>query len=387
MSAKMQTVNFLLRYSEIALKGKNRIFFEKKLAESLRGALPEGSRVRKGRGYFEASCLEGKEEETEKAMEEIPGLAWFARAEEVSWREKKELEEKALKLMEGEYGSFAVRARQGGKFLEGGSREMEVFLGELIARKLKKKVNLTVPERTLWVEVVDEKRAFLFIQKKAGVRGLPMGTGGKIVCLLSGGIDSPVAANLVQRRGVELILVHCHSYPITKKESINKVKKLAKVLGRYQGKIKLYLVPIAAAQKEMYALVDQRYLILLYRRLMLKVAQEIGKREGALGIITGDSLGQVASQTLENLGVQEAAVEMPVYRPLIAMNKEEIIQKAKEIGTYEISILPHEDCCSLFVPRQPKTQAKLAQVEQEENKYNREEMLKKALDQKEEVEL
>jgi len=227
------------------------------------------------------------------------------------------------------------------------------------------KVSMSNPDRTCFIEIVGND-AFVSIDKIKGPGGLPVGTGGKAVSLLSGGIDSPVAGFLAMRRGVELSFIHFHSYPETSESSIEKVKNLVKVLARYQGTTKLYLVPFAEVQKEILLLVAPEDRMIFYRRLMLKISLEIAQKEKALAVITGENLGQVASQTLENMGAIEKGSTLPILRPLLCEDKESIIIKARRIGTYETSILPHDDSCIRFIPRHPETRADANRITEEE---------------------
>ncbi|MEK7482597.1 MAG: tRNA uracil 4-sulfurtransferase ThiI, partial [Patescibacteria group bacterium] len=203
-----------------------------------------------------------------------------------------------------------------------------------------------------------------------GPGGLPLGTGGKAVALISGGIDSPVAAYLAMKRGVEIIFLHFHSYPYTNKASIEKVEKLVGHLSRYQKKPKLYLAPFGDIQKEILLKTPAKLRVVLYRRMMLRIAQALAEKEKALALITGESIGQVASQTLENMAAIQEVCVLPILRPLVGWDKEEIIKAARDIGSFDISSLPDQDCCSKFVPEHPETKAKMAEVKAAEKKLN-----------------
>jgi len=209
--------------------------------------------------------------------------------------------------------------------------------------------------------------------------GLPVGVSGKAISLLSGGIDSPVASFLAMKRGLNLIFLHFHALPYTDKASVEKVKKIVEILKKFQSKLKLYLIPFAKIQKEILLKTPSSLRVIFYRRMMLRIAEKIAEKEKVKAIITGENLGQVASQTLENLKVIEKATKLLVLRPLIGEDKLEIIEKAKKIGTYDISILPHQDCCSRFVPEHPETKANLEIVEKAERKLKVEDLIKKAL--------
>lgn len=210
----------------------------------------------------------------------------------------------------------------------------------------------------------------MYTEKIPGPGGLPVGTQPKVAVMLSGGIDSPVAAYRMMKRGASAVAIHFHSYPFTSRASVDKVKELVEILEQYHGgrPIPLYSVPLAEAQKAVVKECAERYRVLLYRRLMVRIAQELARKENAPALVTGESLGQVASQTLENLTVVEKAIALPIFRPLLGYDKEEIVTEAKRIGTYDISILPHDDCCTLFMPRNPATHTTPQEIAHEESK-------------------
>ncbi len=216
--------------------------------------------------------------------------------------------------------------------------------------------------------------------------GLPSGTSGKILSLISSGFDSPVAAWHLMKRGARVDFIHFHSYPRTGKESINNVKNIVQILNRYQTASDLYLVPLLDIQREIFSKCEGKYRILLYRRFMMRIAERVASDIRAGALVTGESLGQVASQTLENIRVTDNSVSLPVFRPLIGMDKVEIINGAKKIGTYEISSQPYEDCCSLFTPRHPATKARLQDIEFEESKLDVKKLIQEAIKKIEKVE-
>ena len=286
--------------------------------------------------------------------------------------------------------TFAISATRGDKKFPMTSKEIEIKLGDFVRTKFGKKVDLENPGVTFYVEVFpgtlsvpsgNAKRssgAVIYTEKLPGAGGLPVGTQPPVAALLSGGIDSPVAAYRIMKRGAPAIAVHFHSYPFTSRASIDKVKELAQILAPY-GLRKLYLVPLGEAQKATVQKAAEKYRVLLYRRLMVRIAQEIAHREGAQALVTGESLGQVASQTMENMRAVEAVANMPIFRPLIGFDKEEIIAEAKKIGTFEISILPDADCCTLFMPKNPATRARISDIIQEEAKLDIENLVKLCL--------
>src|SRR5437867_4456085 len=222
---------------------------------------------------------------------------------------------------------------------------------------------------TCWIEIV-EKYALIYIERLPGPGGLPVGTSGKVVVLLSGGIDSPVAAWKMIKRGCTPVFVHFHSFPFTNKESQEKARQLARLLSMYSFKAKIYMVPFAEIQRHIMVETPIETRVILYRRFMMRLAEQIARSEKARVLVTGDSVGQVASQTIENIDVISRAVSMPILRPVIGDDKLEIVEVARRIGTYEISILPDQDCCSLFVPKHPETKANLAGIETSEARLN-----------------
>ena len=258
------------------------------------------------------------------------------------------------------------------------SQQINEKIGEHILKNLNCKVNLSKPNIICFIEIV-EKYAFLYTKKIKGQGGLPISTGGKAICLISGGIDSPVAAFKVMKRGVKIIFLHFHAYPYTQKASIEKVEKLVKVLNKFHSQSKLYLVPFANIQKEILIKTPSSLRVILYRRMMFRIAKEVAKKEKALALVTGESIGQVASQTLENIRTIEESVDILVLRPLISDDKQEIIEKAEEIGTFNISIIPHEDCCTRFLPKHPETKSKIEMVKRAEEKLDFQNLIKKTI--------
>lgn len=373
----------ICHYHEIGLKGKNRRFFEEKLIENIKQALPASSfefvkRI-SGRIIIKLTAKGAQnQKEIEQALKNVFGIAYFAFA--VSSEQKIEtIKKKARELMEGKkFKTFRISTKRSGKEFPLSSQEINERVGEHILKNLNKKVNLERPNLTCFIEIV-ERYAFLYLEKIKGLGGLPVSTGGKTVVLLSGGIDSPVAAFRIMKRGVKIIFLHFHAYPYTKKASIDKAEKIVKILNKYQYNSKLYLVPFADIQKEILLKTPAKLRVILYRRMMFRIAGEIAKKEKALAIITGESVGQVASQTLENIKVIEEAIDLPVLRPLIGEDKEEIIKKAQEIGTFEVSILPHQDCCVRFLPVHPATKAQLKEVKEAEKELNIQKLIKKAI--------
>lgn len=358
-------------YSEIALKGKNRAFFEKKLVDQIKRVLP-GKKVKRisGRIIIEDS-------ENTKGLNKVFGISYFAIAKKCS-SDIKEIKRVSLGLLkEKKFKTFRISARRADKDFPLSSREINEKVGEYILKKIKGiKVKLKKPDIACFIDIVGNS-ALLYLKKRRGPGGLPVGSSGKAVSLISGGIDSPVSSFYTLKRGVELIYVHFHSYPYTSDESIKKVKRIIEKLSQYQGKTKLYLIPFEKIQKEILLKTNPKYRVVLYRRQMMKIAEKIAKKEKALALVTGESIGQVSSQTLWNIRTIDQAVKLPVFRPLIGYDKEEIVNAAKKIKTFDISIIPDQDCCSLFIPKHPGTKIEVKQVLEQEKK------LRKTLDKAE----
>jgi thiamine biosynthesis protein ThiI len=278
------------------------------------------------------------------------------------------------------FETFKIDARRANKKYPLSSQQINEHLGDVVRTRSGQTVRLEGPELTCYVDIVEEY-AFLYFRKLKGVNGLPVSCSGKVVVLISGGIDSPVAAFKVLKRGCHAIFVHFHSLPHTTPESLDKVRQLVSILNEYQYRSKIYMIPFADLQRQVVAFTPAETRVILYRRLMMRLAEEIAHREGAHALVTGESIGQVASQTLENLRVISDSTQLPILRPLIGEDKEEIVTVARRIGTFPISILPHEDCCSLFVPKHPETRAKLDGIQRVESRLEIEPMVREALKQ------
>ncbi len=350
----------LVHYHEIALKGRNRPLFVGRLARNIRAALGD---LPLGRIYDDLGRLVVPIKDEACLQEAVRRLAWVFGIANYSpaWRLPRDyasLEGAVSALLEGlpPFASFRVDARRTDKSFPMGSEEINRALGAFIRQRTGSKVQLRGSEVVFYVEVLP-RAIYLYTQKLSGAGGLPVGVSGRVVCLLSGGIDSPVAAHRMMRRGCEVVFVHFHSFPFLSDVSIRKAKDLVALLNRHQLKSRLYVVPIGELQQQVVALAPAAYRVVIYRRFMVRIAQQIALREDARALVTGESLGQVASQTLENLATIESAVDMPVLRPLIGMDKQEITDQARSIGTFEISIIPDQDCCTLFMPRQPVTRS------------------------------
>lgn len=377
-------MNYIIcHYHEIGLKGKNRRFFEEKLVENIKRTLPKGSFdfVKRISGRIIVKLNKKgikKEKEIKKDIKNVLGIVYFAFA--VSCEQNiPAIKEKAFEVLkEKRAKTFKIFTKRSKKDFKFTSQQINEKVGEFIVKNLKKKVNLDKPGTTCFIEIV-EKYTFLYTAKIKGYGGLPVGVSAKAVVLLSGGIDSPVASFLAMKRGIQVIFVHFHSHPHTDKASIEKAKRLVKLLNKFQFRSKLYLIPFVQLQKQILLKTPSPLRVILYRRFMVAIAQKIAQREKALALITGDSVGQVASQTLENIKVISRATTLPILRPLVCQDKEEIITLAKNIGTFDISILPHQDCCAIFLPRHPETKAKLREVKLAEKKLDGKKLIDSAI--------
>jgi thiamine biosynthesis protein ThiI len=274
--------------------------------------------------------------------------------------------------------AFRVSARRADKRYPLSSPEIEREVGGRIKAARGWRVDLEKPEIDVRLEFLSNE-AFYFFDKQAGPGGMPIGTAGRVVCLLSGGIDSPVAAWRMMKRGCTVTFVHFHSYPILSRASIEKARSLATLLTRWQHRSRLYLVPFGEIQQQVLLSVPGPLRVVVYRRLMLRIAERIAKMRKAQALVTGDAVGQVASQTLENMTTIAQASTLQILRPLVGMDKDEITDEAKRIGTYGISIIPDQDCCTLFTPKHPATRARLVAVEQAERALPIEEMVSSAI--------
>ncbi len=349
----------LVHYHEVSLKGKNRARFEQILLSRVQEALfGLGLKVSRLPGRIVVRGMGATQRaEVRERLSKVFGIANFAFALEAP----PDLEALARlasdRIPEGTR-SFRVSAKRGNKRLPFTSVEAERRVGAAIVAATGLSVNLKHPELTVFLEFALD-RAWLYTDRDRhpGPGGLPVGASGRVVALLSGGIDSPVAAWRIMKRGAKAVFVHFHSYPHTDFASAVKAKREAEVLAAWQGGARLHLVPLAGVQAEIFAKSPEKYRTLLYRRFMLRIAERIAEREGAGALVTGDALGQVASQTLENLHAVSKAVASLVLRPLVGMDKTEVIAEAQRIGTYAISVLPQQDCCSFLEPRRPATRS------------------------------
>ncbi|PBB06692.1 MULTISPECIES: tRNA uracil 4-sulfurtransferase ThiI [Salimicrobium] len=354
----MEFDHILIRFGEMALKGKNRKHFERQLLENVQFRLGEFRRVKvkktRGRMYV---LLNGEDaEEVMKACQQVFGIYSLSFAIHTE-NELEKLKEAVLSAVQAEHGArtFKISAKRADKSFPLTSDDLNPALGGHILKNTEGlSVDVHHPDVELKVEIRHEG-AYVTSKDYPGAGGFPVGTTGKAMIMLSGGIDSPVAGYLTMKRGVEIEAVHFHSPPYTNERAKQKVLDIAQELSRYGKRIKVHIVPFTAIQQKIHKDIPDSYGMTITRRMMLKITEKIARQQGALAITTGESLGQVASQTMESMNTINEVTDYPVIRPLVTMDKLEIINIAEKIDTYDISIRPYEDCCTIFVPKEPKT--------------------------------
>ena len=367
----------LVRYGEVFLKGANRPHFLKVLTDNIKRAVkPIGGHVWLSDSRIYVSDFEDLQE-CIRRVTKVFGVYSVSPAVEME-KDFDAIAEKCIEMMQGFEGSFKVFARRSDKHFPLNSMEIGQELGgRILESNPKLWVDVHKPIHRMNVEIRDN--AYLCVEEIKAVGGRPMGTGGKAALLLSGGIDSPVAGYQLMKRGVRCCAIHFQSPPYTGELAKDKVMQLAKLLAEYGGSMRVYLVPFTKCQLEIHEKCPEGLGTLITRRFMMRIAERIAKQFGAQALITGESLGQVASQTMEALGCTDAVVNMPVFRPLIGLDKTEIMDIAEKIGTYETSILPYEDCCTVFTPRHPVTKPKLETMPDAERKLDVEALVSEAV--------
>jgi thiamine biosynthesis protein ThiI len=374
-----------LSLGEVALKGKNRKYFEDKLVSHVKRAmvgLPY-ERIYKEQGKIYIEAGENSFEQIINRMKKVFGIVYISPCLRTG-KDIKDIEEAVLKVMDyvkekGNVKTFKVLTNRVDKSFPIKSPEFSSDMGAVILKNTEGfSVDVNNPDIFVYIDI--KQNVYVYTEKIKAYGGLPLGTNGKGLLLLSGGIDSPVAGFLMAKRGVEISAIHFHSYPFTSERAEEKVKELAKILSLYTGKIRLYSVNILDIQREVNAKCPEDEMTILSRRFMMRIAERIARNNDIDALITGESLGQVASQTIKGISVTNASVDIPVLRPLIGMDKVEIIDIAKDIETYETSILPYDDCCTLFLPKHPVTKPKLEDIERSEENINVNELIDKALE-------
>lgn len=376
----------IVKYGEIGVKGKNRYLFENKLIKNVKNMLkPLGEfKVYKefGRIYVDLEDYDYEEvaEEVRKVFG-IVGVCPAIRAE----KDYTKLKELALEVLEEKIDagakSFKVESKRGDKSFKFTSQEMSRDIAGYLVSQVKDKIAVDIrnPEVRIRCEY-RENHVMVYSDTIPGYGGLPLGTNGRAMSLLSGGIDSPVASWMVAKRGMELECIHFHSYPFTSEKSQEKVRDLGKILAKYCGRVRLHKVNMLEIQKAIGLNCKDEEMTIISRRFMMRIAQAVAEKRHCDALVTGESIGQVASQTIQGLTCTNASVSIPVFRPLIAMDKTEIVDIAQKIGTFETSILPEEDCCTVFAPKKPVTKPRLERIEKSENALDVEKLIQDAID-------
>lgn len=363
---------FLIKYAEIGLKGKNRHVFENALRDQVRFNLDKIGNyvVTREQGRIFVECGDNFDyDETVEALKKVFGVSGIMPVvviESTDWEViKKEVAEYVDKFYPDKNFTFKVEAKRADKRYELTSPEICAKMGaHLLHTFPEMKVDVHNPDNRIWVEV--RTKTYVYSHVIPGPGGMPVGTGGKAMLCLSGGIDSPVAGYMISKRGVKIDATYFHAPPYTSERAKQKVVDLAKTISAYTGPINLNIINFTDIQLYIYEKCPHEELTIIMRRYMMRIAEEIANKSGCLGLITGESIGQVASQTMHSLNATNAVCKLPVYRPLIGFDKQEIVEVAERIGTYETSIEPYEDCCTIFVAKHPVTRPILSQIEKNE---------------------
>ena len=370
----------IVRYAEIHLKGKNRGYFERVFCVNLEKAL-KGIRheLRRTSGRYLIAAFDDLEaEEILSRISRVFGVHSYS----IGYRVPSDLDSvfAAARIVCPQTGTFKVETHRADKRYPMTSIEISAAIGgKLLDANPALKVDVHAPQHTVYLDIREEGTALVFGAFEEGAGGMPVGTSSKGLLLISGGIDSPVAGYMMAKRGMDVEYLHFHSYPYTNEQAKDKVVELARILSRYAGGESLATVKVTHIQEEIHKKCAPELNVTLLRRFMFRIAERVAKRKGAKCLITGESLRQVASQTMEGIASSNAVVTLPVFRPLIGFDKEEIIVRAKKIGTFDTSVLPYEDCCTVFLPEFPAIKPKLSFIEEEEKKLDVEALVEEAL--------
>ena len=371
----------IIRYCEIHLKGKNRGFFEKLLKENIKRTLKDVDCVftTMHSRYLIEDFDENDYEVISEKLKKIAGIHTFSPALVVE-NDFSQIENAVLELCKDKEGTFKVAVNRADKTFSPSSMETAMILGGKILENYSKqlKVNVKNPDYVVNVDIREDGKTFVYTDVVQCISGMPVGSAGKGMLLISGGIDSPVAGYLTAKRGMKLDCIHFHSFPYTGEAAKEKVIELAKRVGEYNGGINLYVVSFTHIQEAIHEKCPEEFMITLMRRFMMRIAERLAKQQNCQAIITGESLGQVASQTIESITSSNSVVTMPVLRPLIMFDKIDIIDIARKIDTYETSILPYEDCCTVFLPKFPAIKPNLDRVLKAESKLDVEGLIAEA---------
>ena len=390
----MEFRSFLIKYAEIGTKGKNRYLFEDALIKQIKRALKavDGHFVitkESGRIYVDAEG-EYDYDETLDALKRVFGIVWICPMVQFEDRDYENIKKQIVAYMDEVYPdkhlTFKVNARRGDKSYPHMSEEINRDMGEVILNAFPEtKVDVHHPDVMLHIEV--RKKVNVYSLMIPGAGGMPVGTNGKAMLLLSGGIDSPVAGWMIAKRGVKIDAVYFHAPPYTSERAKQKVVDLAKLVARYSGPIALHVVNFTDIQLYIYEKCPYEELTIIMRRYMMRIAEQIAAETGCIGLITGESIGQVASQTMQSLLCTNEVCTLPVYRPLIGFDKQEIVDISEKIDTYETSVLPYEDCCTIFVAKHPVTKPSLDRIKRSERNLQEkiDEMVEEAIQTKETI--
>ena len=379
----------LIRYGEIFLKGKNFGYFEKTLIDNIKEKISEFDCdfIRLNKRFYVSGYSKKEEKKLIKKISSVFGVHSISPAVKIS--SDQFVIENYVSSLKFNNRTFRVTVNRADKRFPIGSMEYGAKLGGLILKNNQGiKVDLHNPELVVNVDIRENDTTFVYYDTIECRGGMPIGTSGSGLLLLSGGIDSPVAAYMMAKRGMPITALHFHSYPYTSEDAKNKVIELAKIVSEYTGHFKLYICSFTEIQEAIHKNCNSEYMITLMRRIMYRIAERLALSKGIASIITGENLGQVASQTVESMTVTNAVVEtLPIFRPLISFDKEDITKIAVDIGTYDTSILPYEDCCTVFLPKHPVIKPKLEKCLKEEQKLDIEKLIDKALESIEVIEI
>lgn len=376
----------LVRYGEVFLKGQNRPFFLRKLVDHVKAAVQEvHGHVWLSEGRIYVSDYTDQDEAIRR-VSRVFGVHSVSPAIEMEKDSFEAICAQAARMMEKKTGTFKVLAKRSDKQYPMDSPTiMREAGGYILDHVPQLSVDVNNPDHEITIEI--RKLAYLSVDRTMAVSGMPMGTNGKACLLLSGGIDSPVAGFMIAKRGVELCCVHYHSFPYTSERAKEKVLELARILSEYCGKMRVYIVPFTEIQMQIHEKCPENFTTLIMRRYMMRIAEILARKDGAQALITGESIGQVASQTMEAMGCTDEVVSMPVFRPCVGMDKSEIIERAEKIGTMETSSLPYEDCCTVFTPKHPATHPRKELVRRAEEKLDSQALIDAAIEGTEIVEV
>ena len=378
----------LIKYGEIYLKGKNRNFFENLLLKNIKNSLIglNAKAVKSRMRYIVSDYSKDDENEILKRLSTVFGIHSFCPAVQID-TDKNEIINycKNIEIT----GSFKVNTTRADKTFDIPSMQFNAMIGEIVLdNNTNAVVDVHKPQTVIYIEIREDKKTFIYHKNILGAGGMPVGSSAGGVALLSGGIDSPVACYKIAKRGMKLTGLHFASFPYTSEQAKEKVVELAKIVKPYTNMTTLIVVPFTEIQENIHKNCKDEYMITIMRRFMVRIAEKIANTVKAKAIVTGENLGQVASQTVESITSSNSVADiMPIFRPLIAMDKEEIIEVAKKIGTYETSILPYEDCCTVFLPKYPLIKPNLRKVEIEESKLEIENLIDRALQKLEKIDI